>query len=169
MFNSPAASPAPAFDVARAAAGAGDAEAQFGLGFFFAAPSATVDYQQAMIWYQKAADQNHHLAQFNLSRMYAHGHGMPKSDAMARMWLRRSANGGDAGAQYELAQRCCRVVLHGEEADGAESRIEAYKWFMLAGAQGYRDALLQADSAAMRMTREQMVEAELRVRQFVPG
>jgi uncharacterized protein len=146
----------------RADAEAGDAAAQFGMGFFLAAAAAPQDYAQALVWYQKAADQNHALAQFNLGQMYALGHGMPKNDAMALMWIRRAANFGDAGAQFDLGNRCARESLHGTEMDAAESRIEAFKWFSLAATQQYRNASIQCDSAAMRMSREEVVEGTRR-------
>lgn len=149
------------------AAAQGDAQAQFALAFSFAAGPAPQDYTRALEWYQKAADQNHRLAQFNLGQMFAHGQGMPKSDSMALMWIRRAADGGDAGAQYNMGDRYARSCSHGSEMDAAESRIEAYKWFTLAAAQDYRDALLRSDSATMRMAREEVTEGNRRVKAFV--
>lgn len=75
MQNVPAGLPR----LTQTAAAQGDAEAQFALGFFFAAGPTPQDYASAMVWYQKAADQNHHLAQFNLGQMFAHSHGMAVS------------------------------------------------------------------------------------------
>lgn len=147
----------------RADAESGHPEAQFGLGLFYAATPAPQDYAQALEWYQRAADQNHHLAQFNLGQMYAQGQGTPQSDSLALMWIRRAANGGDAGAQYNLADRCARSSRHASEADAVEARIESYKWYSLAAEQGYRDAALQCDSAAMRMSRDEVVEARARI------
>lgn len=144
---------------------AGDPEAQFGMGFLCAAGEPQ-DYTQALFWYQKAADQNHRLAQFNLGQMYASGHGMPKSDSLAVMWFRRAAEGGDAGAQFNLGGRFARASLQGNEMDFTESRIEAYKWFTLAAAQDYRGAEFQCDSAAMRMTRDEVMEANRRIEAF---
>lgn len=152
----------------RAHAEAGHAEAQFGLGFFHAATSPE-DYTQALFWYQKAADQDHALAQFNLGQMYSLGHGMPKNDALGLMWIRRAAVGGDAGAQFELGSRYARTSVRGEQMDAIESRIEAYKWFSLAAAQEYRDATVQCDSAAMRMSRDEIAEAARRVTAFGAG
>lgn len=148
------------------AAAQGDAEAQFALAFSFAAGPAPQDYAHAREWYQKAADQDHHLAQFNLGQMFAHGQGMPKSDSMALMWIRRAADGGDAGAQYNMGDRYARACLHGSEMDACESRVESYKWFALAAAQNYRDAQLRADSATMKMTREEVTEGTRRIRAF---
>lgn len=150
----------------RTAASQGDAEAQFALGLFFAAGPAPQDYAHAREWYQKAADQNHHLAQFNLGQMFAHGQGQPKSDSMALMWIRRAADGGDAGAQYNMANRYARSCLHGSEMDASESRIEAYKWFTRAAAQDYRDSVLRSDSATVKMTREEVAEGNRRVKAF---
>lgn len=151
-----------------------DAEAQFARAFFLAAGPAPQDYAQAREWYQRAADQDHHLAQFNLGQMFAHGQGMPKSNSMALMWIRRSAAGGDAGAQYDMGDRYARSCLHGSEmdaseSDASESRVECYKWFTLAAAQQYRDAQLRSDCATMKMTREEVTEGNQRVRAFVAG
>ena len=151
----------------RTDAAAGNAEAQFALAFFLAAGPAPQDYTQALEWYQKAADQNHRLAQFNLGQMFAHGQSVPRNDALAVMWIRRAANGGDAGAQFNLADRYERASMHGSEMDAAESRIEAYKWYLLSGAQHYRDALARSDSATMRMTREEVTEGNRRAKGFV--
>ena len=151
----------------RTAASQGDAEAQFALGFFFAAGPAPQDYARARDWYQKAADQNHHLAQFNLGQMFAHGQGLPQSESMALMWIRRAADGGDIGAQYNLGDRYARSCVRGLEMDASESRIEAYKWFTLAAAQNYRDAVLRSDCATMKMTQEEVTEGNRRVKTFV--
>ena len=155
--------PLPETTFTRSHAEAGNANAQFGLGIFSAA-TAPEDYAQALFWYQKAADQDHALAQFNLGQMYALGHGMPKNDAMALMWIRRAAAGGDAGAQFELGRRYARSSVHGTEMDAVESRIEAFKWFSLAAAQEYRNAGVQCDSAAMRMSRDEITEGNRRIR-----
>jgi uncharacterized protein len=151
----------------RAHAESGNANAQFGMGFFLAAGASPQGYAQAMHWYQKAADQNHRLAQFNLGQMYALGQGTAKSDGIAVMWIRRAAQGGDAGAQFDLGDRCARESLHGSDTDAVESRIEAYKWFTLAAAQQYRNASIQCDSTSIRMTREDIIEASRRAKAFV--
>jgi TPR repeat protein len=150
----------------RTAAAEGNAEAQFALGFSLAAGASPQDYASAMEWYQKAADQNHHLAQFNLGQMFAQGQGMPASNSMALMWIRRAAEGGDAGAQYDMGNRCFRASANESESDASESRTESYKWFTLAAAQNYRDAQLRADSATMKMTRQEVTEGDRRVKAF---
>jgi TPR repeat protein len=150
----------------RADAEAGNADAQFALALCLAAGPEPQDYAAAMGWYLKAAQQNHRLAQFNLGQMYAHGQGVPKDDTEAVMWIRRAAEGGDAGAQFNLGGRYARASLHGPEMDAVESRIESYKWFTLAAAQDYYNALVSADSASMRMSRDEVNEGGRRVKVF---
>jgi hypothetical protein len=165
MPNIPDVSPRPLI-LTRTAATEGNAEAQFALGFSLAAGPAPQDYASAREWYQRAADQNHRLAQFNLGQMFAHGQGMPVSNSMAVMWIRRAAEGGDAGAQYNLGNRFSRACVSGAEMDASESRTEAYKWFTLAAAQNYRDAQLRADSATTNMTRQEVADGNRRVTAF---
>jgi TPR repeat protein len=151
----------------RTDAAAGNAEAQFGLGLFLAAGTAPNAYPEAFQWYQKAADQNHRLAQFNLGQMFAHGHGIPKSDSMAVMWIKRAAQGGDAGAQFEMGIRSGRASFQASDVDATEARVESYKWFTLAAVGNYRDALVRSGSATMGMTREEVTEGNHRVKTFV--
>ncbi|HEY0551588.1 MAG TPA: tetratricopeptide repeat protein [Verrucomicrobiae bacterium] len=143
-----------------------DAETQFALGFTCAGVG-TPQYTQALEWYQKAADQDHRLAQFNLGQMFAEGQGVPQCDSTAVMWIRRAANGGDVGAQFNLGERCTRACTQGSEREAAESRIEAYKWFKLAAVELYRDAQDRTDLATVRMSREEVVEGNRRVKDFV--
>ncbi|HWN96809.1 MAG TPA: tetratricopeptide repeat protein [Methylomirabilota bacterium] len=168
MRNSPVPpDSASAVSCTRADAVAGSAVAQFGVAFCLAAGAAPQDYVQAAQWYFKAADQNHRLAQFNLGQMFAHGQGVEQNDSMAAMWIRRAANGGDPGAQFDLGDRLGRASVRGSGTEARELRIEAYKWFKLAAAQGYRDALNRSDSATVSMTREEVTEGNCRVNSFV--
>ncbi len=151
----------------RADAEAGNADAQFGMGVCCSITGATPDYTQAAEWYRKAAEQNHHLAQFNLGQMFAHGHGMAVDEAAAAMWIRRAADGGDAGAQFDLGRRCQRDSRKTVEGAAAESRIEAYKWYRLAAAQGYGSSQSLCDSVTMSMSSEEVGEGNQRAAAFV--
>jgi TPR repeat protein len=85
-----------------------------------------------------AANQNHALAQFNLGLMFASGQGVAQDEAKALMWMQKAAQQGDAGAQHHLGMRHRRASFEGPPKDKLESNLEAYKWFRLAAAQGYR-------------------------------
>ena len=54
------------------------------------------DYEEAVRWYQLAAEQGHSKAQGNLGAMYAFGNGVMKDYVYAHMWGNiASMNGND--------------------------------------------------------------------------
>lgn len=164
MFSHPQ---IPAPEATPAVADLGDAEVQFSMGLKFAnGEGATRDYPQAVEWYQKAADQSHSLAQFNLGMMYANGQGVTRDAARSALWFGRAARQGDAGAQFSLGESCHRASLQGERKDAPESRIEAYKWYRLAAAQGYLDSETAYATLTMNMTREDVAAGNRRVAEF---
>ena len=145
-----------------------DAEVQFNRGLQFATGAgAAQDFAQAADWYRKAAAQSHGLAQFNLGVMYARGQGVVRDDAQSLVWFDRAAHLGDAGGQFHMGQNCQRASLAGLPADAPEARIEAYKWFRLAAAQGYKDSEGAHAPLTIKMTREDVAEAIQRVARFV--
>jgi hypothetical protein len=145
-----------------------DADVQFSQGVKFASGAgATQDYLQAADWYRKAATQDHGLAQFNLGTMYALGQGVAKDVAQALLWFGRAANLGDAGGQYKMGRSCQRASLDGLPAEAPEARIEAYKWFQLSAAQGYKNSEGAYAALTIKMTRADVAEAIQRVAKFV--
>jgi TPR repeat protein len=147
-----------------------DAEVQFKLGLKFAGgKGAAQDYAQAATWYRKAAEQNHFLAQFNLGMMYAHGQGVARDTAQSRMWLDKAAQQGDAGAQFHLGDNCHRASFTQLPANASESRIEAYKWYRLAAAQGYSGSEMAHTTLTLNMTRADVAAGNQRVAAFEIG
>jgi hypothetical protein len=146
----------------------GDADVQFSMGLKFAnGGGATRDYAQAAEWYHKAADQSHSLAQFNLGMMYANGQGVIRDAAQSVMWFGKAARQGDAGAQFNLGESCHRASLQGGREDAPESRIEAYKWYRLAAAQGYLDSETAYKTLTLNMTREDVAAGNRRAAEFI--
>lgn len=158
----------PVIETTESRAGHGDAEAQFSLGLRFAGEGATQDYAQAAIWYLKAADQSHSLAQFNLGIMYAVGQGVARDEVKSLGWMQKAADHGDAGAQHHLGMKHHRASLDGLPEAASESRILAYKWLQLAAAQGYRSAEASWAFVALNMTLEDVADGGRRVAAFVP-
>jgi len=156
--------PGPQFS--RSDADAGNADAQFGMGLRCAVAGATQNYTQAAEWYRMAAEQDHHLAQFNLGQMFAQGHGVAHDETAAVMWMRRAADGGDAGAQFNLGNRCYRDSMRIAESTAGESRIEAYKWYRLAAEQGYGTSQNSCDVVTMSMSRAEVTEGNQRTAAF---
>jgi len=144
-----------------------DAEVQFGMGLKFATETGTApDYGQAAAWYLKAAEQGHSLAQFNLGVMYSRGQGVARDAAQSALWFGKAAKLGDAGAQFHLGDSCQRASFKQAPAEALESRIEAYKWYRLAAAQGYRDSEKAWTTLILNMTRADVVVGNQRVAAF---
>jgi TPR repeat protein len=77
-----------AFREWKAAAEAGQAEAQFDLGVLYAKGLGVLrDLTVAVDWYRKAAQQGNAEAQFALGQMYARGWGVPRDVADAIRWF----------------------------------------------------------------------------------
>jgi clan AA aspartic protease (TIGR02281 family) len=60
------------------------------------------DYDEAVKWFRKAAEQGNAWGQGALGMMYHYGHGVPQDYAEAEKWLRRAAEQGHAEAQTIL-------------------------------------------------------------------
>lgn len=100
------------FRAYREAAGRGDAEAQFQLGFMYdTGLGAPEDDRQAAFWYQKAADQGHADAQHSLGDMYAEGQGVPMDYNKSVTWLKRAAAQGHVKSQFNLGL----IYFHGDD------------------------------------------------------
>ena len=77
----------------RLAAEAGDAEAQFDLGFMYdTGRGVPQDDAEAVRWYRLAADQGYFRALNNLGGMYGTGAGVPQDWVQAHMWYNLSAS-----------------------------------------------------------------------------
>jgi len=87
----------------RAKAVAGEAEAQFALGYAcHFGQGVPQDFAEAVTWYRKAADQGHALAQSHLAYCYDEGQGVVQNVAEALKWTRKAADQGEPSAQYNL-------------------------------------------------------------------
>ena len=155
-------------EVTPAATDYGDAEVQFGMGLKFANGTGVAqDFVQAAEWYHKAADQNHSLAQFNLGTMYASGQGLTRDDVRSVIWFDKAAQQGDAGAQFCMGRSCHRASFGGSPASVLESRIEAYKWYRLAAAQGYKVSDNACTTLILNMAHNDVADGNQRVAAFV--
>jgi len=141
----------------------GHAAAQYNLGLLYAnGQGVPKDDAQARQWYEKAAVQGHAAAQVNLGSLFDYGRGVPQDFKMAVRWYRRSANQGN-----DLAQR--RLGLLYERGDGVpQDYVQAYMWYKLGAANGGKSGAVLRDSLAIRMTSDQLVEAQKLVLEWKP-
>ncbi len=97
----------------------------------------TQDYQEAIKWYKKAAEQGNASAQSNLGEMYYEGQGVPRDYQEAIKWYRKAAEQDNAEGQ-------CLLGTAYHRGDGvAQDSNEALKWFKKSAEQGYSYAQLK--------------------------
>ena len=153
------------------AAERGSPHAQYGVGFLylFGRMGAPKDYMTAARWLQRAAEQDHLVAQFFLGLLYDTGQGVPQDHAIAAQWYQRAADQGYAEAQLNLG------ALYNAGRGIPQDYVTAHMWLNLAAAQRtspLTDAAATArrrrDLLAARMTPEQIAEAQRRAREWTP-
>ena len=112
------------------------------------------NFKEAVKWYRKAAEQGDAEAQYSLGVMYAKGEGVAKNFRKAVKWYRKAAEQGDAEAQFNLGV----MYAKGEGVQG--NLVAAHAWLSLAAAQGSESAIKIKDWPRLRMSTEQVGEAE---------
>jgi len=121
----------------------GDADSQCTLADIFADDSNTrfFDLQQAVHWYEKAAEQGHTKAQCMIGSCYSQGLGVDKDSEKAEFWLQKSAEAGYAEGQFTL----------GGNYFMKPDIVKAEYWLEEASKQGHMEA-----RTALRQIRELM-------------
>ena len=80
--------------------GQGDAMAQYFLGSMHAnGKGVQQDYQQAAMWYTRAAEQGHAGAQSALADLYTSGKGIPQDYIQALKWANLAATNADENVE----------------------------------------------------------------------
>ena len=117
-------------EVVLKAAEEGNASAQVETGrrYYNATPA---DYDKAVKWYQKAADQGDARGQCTLGYCFEFGKGVTKDEVDAVKWYRKAADQGDAQGQCNLGT--CFALGKGVTKD----EVEAVKWYRKAADRGY--------------------------------
>lgn len=92
------------------------------------------DYEEAFIWYQKAAEQGYVEALFGLGLCYVDGMGVEEDEEEAVKWFRMAAELGNADGQNWLAY----CYEKGLGVDRNEE--EAVRWYRKAAKQGQEGA-----------------------------
>ena len=159
----------------------GNAEAQVRLGLMYESGIGLPrDYAKAMILFRKAADQGDLGGALNVGSMYANGEGVRKDYAKAAAWYRKAANRDDA-----VASRPAQIQLGQIYEEGGyglpRDNVQAYKWYDIGAAHTSLDAqndcatlgitcpaARQRDFLAVRMTQEQINEAQQLAREWKP-
>lgn len=92
------------------------------------------DYNQAMTWFQKAANKGNPSAQNNLGWMYLNSKGVAQDYNQAMTWLQKAANQGNPNAQNSLGW----MYFYGKGVpqDYHQSRF----WYQKAANQGHTNS-----------------------------
>ena len=113
----------------------GNAEAQTYLGLMYTMGRwVAQDFDEAVRWWRKAADQGYARAQHNLGVAYLSGRGVAQDDIEAGRWFRRAADQGAMRSQSSLG------FIYENGRGVAQDYAEAVRWYRLAAEQGYTDA-----------------------------
>lgn len=85
------------------AAKSGDKNEQNQLGYEYEyGKQVTKNYQQALYWYEQAANQNLRVSQYNVGLIYDYGRGVDQDFIKARFWYEKAAKNGYARAYTYL-------------------------------------------------------------------
>lgn len=114
------------------AAEKGDADAQFGLAQLYARGVGVPekDEELANEWFQKAADNGHPVAAYEIGRAHLYGEGKEEDGDKAYRYMKMAAEAGHDEARYLLAGMVSSGI--GVEADRARA-LEMYKELALEG------------------------------------
>jgi hypothetical protein len=118
---------------------------------------------QSLMLYEKAAMAGHVKAMHNLAVILASGEitGKPDYDK-AMVWFQKAADHGLKDSQYNLGL----LLAHG--LGGSQDRVEAYKWFELAGQQDDAESLRKRDMVSKKMSSTDVALARVRASQWRP-
>jgi localization factor PodJL len=183
----------------RAAALKGEPAAAYELGARFAEGRGTqVNYEEALKWYERAADKGVVLAMFRLGTLLEKGLGTRKDPEAARRYYLQAAergnakamhnlavldaDGGGKGPNYKAAATWFKKAAERGIADsqynigilyargiGLEQNLaESFKWFSLAASQGDADAGRKRDDVAKRLDQQSLAAARLAIQTFTP-
>ena len=136
-----------AHSVLKPLAHAGNAAAQFSLGFIYRQGQGVAQSDtEAVKWYQLAADQGHADAQKQLGFMHDAGKGVPQDDAKAVEWYRLAAEQGHVKAQNNIGN----MYYYG--AGVLQDNVRAYMWYNIAAANGNKRSAKWRGATADKMT-----------------
>lgn len=156
----------------RKAANLGFAPAQFYLAKLYEAGGSGIkkDLAEARRWTERAAQAGDARAMHNLALYAFNGEGGPKDQIEATRWFKKAADQGVVDSQYNLG----RIYENGmkDPNSGAaavpQNKAEAYKWYLVAAAQGDQDAKTSAAALKAQLPADQATAAERTAQAFRP-
>ncbi|MFO7954630.1 tetratricopeptide repeat protein [Thioalkalivibrio sp.] len=116
------------YEIRESNAQKGDTDAMFDVGMAnYSGRGTEVDHDQAVHWFERAADADHAAAHYYLGYLFAAGKGAPADAERSREHYTRAAELGHADAQYWLGSQL---------ANGEQDPAAGLEWLMKAADQG---------------------------------
>eukprot|EP00906_Rhabdomonas_costata_P008730 RCo012395 len=128
---------------------------QQGLTNFNGSASDSRDLRKALECFNSSARLGHAGAQFRMGLLYSHGLGVPRSEAMAVLYLTFAALGGDNDAQLSLASR--HLYGHSVSKSCADS-AKYYRMVAARVARSHKDSGIIAHVEKFRLTDDKALE-----------
>jgi len=164
----------------------GAAEAQFDLGaHYIFAVGTTQNLAKAFHWLTNSASQDFPPAQYTLGKLYKQGVGVVSNQALADAWFQLGVQHNYTPSKHEAALTADRKGKRAEALkllrEAAEkgfpssqylmgcvttNLVESYVWHSLAAESGLENAGTKALELRQTLTKEQLSEAEDRIRKF---
>jgi TPR repeat protein len=131
-----------------------DSLGQYGLGLMYdLGTGVSINFKEAVKWYQLSADQGNSDAQNNLATMYAEGEGVIKDVIKAKKLYESAAQQGN----FDSPNNIGTMYLQG--IDITRNYVKAYMWFHLGEMKGDRGAKQNRAFVETKMTPEEIIEA----------
>ena len=141
----------------------GNADAQYKLGeMYYDGQVVLQDYEEAVKWYRKSAEQGFAKAQYHLGLMYYDGTGVLQDYKESVKWYRTSAEQGFIPAQYNLG------LMYGKGQGVLQDYVMAHMYWNIAAVRGYKGANQYPKLAIeKKMTSSQLAEAQKLAREWI--
>ncbi len=139
----------------------GKADDQYAAGLMYMpGGDFSINYKEALKWFDVAAKQGHAGAEFNLGLLYRNGRGVLQDFTAAAQWIEKAAHKGYPEAQYQLG-------TFYKTGEGIQRDLtQAYVWYNLAAAQGYEPGISGRDNVASLMNAAEVLKAQTLSRNF---
>jgi localization factor PodJL len=176
---------------------AGDAAAQFDLAVRYAEGGAgRRNYELAVQWYEKAAQQGLAVAEYRLGSLYEKGVGVGRDIQRAKDLYQRAAEKGNTRAMHNLGVLAAEggkpnytsaALWFGKAAEYGirdsqynlavllarglglpKDLVKSYTWFAIVAAAGDADAARKRDDVAARLTSSELAAANAAAMGFAP-
>jgi uncharacterized protein len=126
---------------------------------------STNDIDEAIKWYELAAEQGDWEALFNLGSLFYTGKKKPrlrKDYVKAAVYFRRAAETGDEISMYVLGK------MYDEGTGVIQDYTQAHMWLNISNSKGHKPAIKLRDIIEKKMTKDQIAEAQELARNWKP-